>query len=384
MKLGATLTLIGLVGASAGALIVSQGCGGDSDNSSSSGGAQAGKAPPAEEGSPTTGSDERTFALNSISLGEADRGGNKNKDAWKSYGYNLDSRITNVTTAQSPDLGTVCKRAQGAPATVHQDGDQGTDNAFGKEILKLLDPFTPTPSKSLTDAIAAGDFTIMLKIKGLTDDAAQTNTGLSGNLLVGGAFSDDDTVRPTFTTADDWPYIADPQVSIAGAYINKGVFVNGKGGAQVKLSLSISGQSLSLTINKAIITFKHNPGSNSLEEGTIAGVINTEEFVTGISSVAGRFSKDLCSGSTVEGIKGSIRQASDMLADGTQDPGRACDGISVGLGFTAKRVGNPTKQTTVGAAPPDPCDPNAPQPDAGSSSGGNDAGNNQQDAGDGG
>jgi hypothetical protein len=361
MKLGTALTLIGL-GGLAGTVAVTQGCGGGSDGDNGTVAEQPGKVVPVEEGTPTSATEERTFALNSISLGEADRGGNKNKDAWKGYGYNLDGRITTVTDQKSPDLNRVCKRAQGAPATVHQDGDQGTDNTFGKEILKLLDPFTPTPSKSLTDAIVKGDFTILLTIVGLTDDAAQTNTGLSGTLLVGGDFGE---IPPTFTTADDWPFVKDPQVAIAGAYINKGVFVNGKGGAQVKLSLSISGQSLNLTINKAIISFKHDPASKSLTDGTIAGVINTEEFVNGISAVAGRFSTDLCSGSTVEGIKGSIRQASDMLADGTQDATQSCNGISVGIGFTAKQVGKPTKETTPGAAPPDPCDPNAPKEDAG-------------------
>ncbi len=364
MKLGAALPLIGL-GAGVATFAATQGCGGDSDNGGGKATDQTGKTVPAEEGAPTAATEERVFALNSISLGEADRAGVKNKDAWKSYGYNLDGRITTVQGATSPDLERVCKRAQGAPATVHQDGDEGTDNTFGKEILKLLDPFTPTPSKSLTDAIVAGDFTIMLKVVGLTDEPEQTNTGLSGTLLVGGKFSEDDSKVPTFTTADDWPYVQDPQVPISGAYINKGVFVNGTGGAQVKLSLSISGQSLSLTINKAIISFKHNPATKSLEEGTIAGVINTEEFVNGISAVAGRFSTDLCSGSTVEGIKGSIRQASDMLADGSQDPARSCDGISVGLGFTAKQVGKPTKVVQPEVPQDDPCNPTNNPQDAG-------------------
>ena len=369
MKLGAALTLIGL-GAGIATFAATQGCGGDSDDNGGTATQQTGKTVPAEEGSPTTSTEERVFALNSISLGEADRAGVKNKDAWKSYGYNLDGLITNVTGSSSPDLARVCKRAQGAPATVHQDGDQGTDNAFGKEILKLLDPFTPTPSKSLTDAIVAGDFTIMLKVVGLTDEPEQTNTGLSGTLLVGGKFNEDDTKVPTFTTADDWPYVQDPQVPISGAYINKGVFVNGKGGAQVKLSLSISGQSLNLTINKAIISFKHNPAAKALEEGTIAGVINAEEFVSGISAVAGRFSKDLCSGSTVESIKTSIRQASDMLADGTQDPNRTCDGISVGIGFTAKQVGKPTKVVQPTVPEDDPCNPTTPPGDDAGADGG--------------
>jgi len=131
--------------------------------------------------------------------------------------------------------------------------------------------------------------------------------------------------------------------------------VNGKGSTSVKLSVSISGQSLSLTINKAIISFKHNPATKSLDDGTIAGVLNVEEFITGVSSIAGSFSKDLCQGATVEGIKSAIRQAADILADGSQDPNKDCDGISVGIGFTAKQVGIPTKTVPEAPAPGDPC-----------------------------
>jgi hypothetical protein len=337
MKLSTALSLLGLgLGTVAFAI---PGC--SSDETSTGTPTAVGKVPPQPEGAATTGTEERTFALNSLYLGESDRSGTKNKDAWKSYGYNLDGLITVVNDPKAADLAKVCNRAQGAPATVHNDGDQGIDNAFGKEILKLLDPFAPTPSKSLTEAIVKGDFTIMLRIKGLTDDAAQTNTGLSGTLLVGAGFGD---TPPSFSPSDDWPYVADPQVPISGAYINNGVFVNGAGGAKVELALSIQGQTLALTINKALITFKHNP-PNDLVDGTIAGVIDTAQFVEGISSVAGRFSPELCSGTTVEGIKDSIRQASDMLADGSQAPGVACTGISIGLGFTAKRVANPTRTT---------------------------------------
>lgn len=378
MKLSTALSLFGL-GMGAFALVAAQGCGSD-DTSSTPTGGQTGKVPPAAEGSPTTSTEERTFALSDLQLGEANRAGVKNKDAWKDYGYNLDGQITKADKSDSPDLKNVCNRVQGAPVSNLADGTEGVDNSFGHNILALLEPFAPTPSKSITDAIKAGDFTILLKVKGLTDDPAQTNTGLSGTLLVGGDFPGD--APPTFTTADDWPFRSDPQVPINGAYINNGVFVNGTGGATVQLSLSIQGQALSLTINKAIITFKHQP-PNDIVDGTIAGVISTEEFVNGISSVAGRFSTDLCSGSTVEGIKDSIRQASDMLADGSQQPGAACTGISVGLGFSGKRVANPTKTAPEGTVPPDPC--TTPQ-DAGTTDSGN---NNQdqdagQDAGDGG
>lgn len=382
MKLSTTLSLLGL-GLGAVGLVAAQGCG---DSESTGGTSSAGKVPPAEEGAPTTDTTERTFALNQLFLGESDRAGGTSGEAWKKYGYNLDGQVTTAANPQSPDLANVCKKQAAAGVSVHQDGEEGTDNAFGKSIIPLLTPFTSNPSKSITDSLKEGDFTILLTVKGLTDVPEQTNTGLSGTLRVGGQFSEaDPPALPTFTTADDWPYVADPIVPLPGAYINKGVFVNGRGGATVNLAIGISGQSLSLTIKKAIITFKHNPATKEITEGVIAGVLDTEQFITGIGSVAGRFSSQLCEGSTVEGVKEKIRAASDMMADGSQNPAATCDGISVGIGFTGKQVGNPTKVAPTSEPPADPCKGGT---DAGTDSGtdsGTDAGTDSgSDAGDGG
>src|SRR5690606_5250191 len=106
--------------------------------------------------------------------------------------------VTVVENNASPALKEVCDRAAGAGATTHNDGTDGIDNSFGNAILKLLEPFAATPSKSITDNIRQGDFTILLKIKGLTDDPEQSNTGLSGEILVGAPFGDNKT--PTFST----------------------------------------------------------------------------------------------------------------------------------------------------------------------------------------
>jgi hypothetical protein len=358
MKLGAALTLFGLCGGVA-AFAVASGCSSDSNDSSS--GSETGRIPPEETGALTSSTEERTFALNTIQLGETDRKGNKDQNAWKAYGYNLDALVTNVTDKNSPGLSKVCKLVPGGSATNHQDGAEGIDNSFGKNILQLIGTLAPTPSKDINDALTRGDFTVLLKIKGLNDDPQQTATGLSGTLLIGGKFGGDSGAQPTFTTADDWPYLADPQVPLTGAYINKGEFVNGKfangaGGATVKLAVSIQGNTLSLTINKAIVTFKNDPAGKALNEGTIAGVVDTEQLVSGIRAIAGRIQKDFCTpgNAALEGILTSIRQASDMLSDGSQDPSKVCNGISIGLGFTAKQVGTPTTTAAVSGGT-DPC-----------------------------
>lgn len=351
MKLVKSLSLL-VVGLGTVGIMASQGCGSSDDSGSSggTGGAAAGRTPPAAPAgaAPTTATDSRTFALNQLFLGETGRNGAPLKDAWKDYGYNIDGL---TTTKASTD---VCQRQGGADSAKQEDGKEGIDNAFGRTVLGFILGLVPTPSKTINDSIQGGSFTILLDVKGLTDSAEQTNTGLSGRLLVGGEFSDDATKKPTFTPADDWPYRANPIVPIEGAYINNGIFVNGSGGAKVELSLYIQGVALSLVINRAAITFKHQP-PNDITEGTISGVINTEELVTGIEKVAGRISTQLCGGSTLDTIKQTIRQASDIRDDGTNAAGVPCNAISIGLGFTGKRIGEPKTVAKDSPAPADPC-----------------------------
>lgn len=379
---------VGIVAAGAVATSVSLlgGCGDSEDNAS--GGDQTGKRPPGPpDAPPTPSNEERVFALNSIRLGDTDPSGNSSNDAWKSLGFNLDGRVTNVTSASSPDLGLVCKRPAGAAATIHQDGERGTDNAFGKEIIGLLGIVLGSPSRTISSAMAAGNFTVLLRIKGLTDDPAQTNVGLSGAQLVGGSFSD--AGAPAFSPTDDWPVVPGTQGTITSAYINQGVFVNGAGDT-LQLNFGINGQTLALNVRNAIITFKHNPsgaGGRTLEEGTIAGVVDTEEFVKSIIGIAGRFSAQYCEGSSRALIEQTIRKSSDSLLDGVADPTRDCNALSVGIGFTAKQVGIPTREAPpaesstgvcggdAGVAPP-PMPPPAPA-DAGA-----DADAGEPDAGD--
>jgi hypothetical protein len=352
MKLVKSLSL--LVGGLGVAGIMAQGCGGSSgtDNPDAGPGAGGGgRTPPAiPAAGPTTDTSTRTFALDKLFLGETGRNGAPLKDAWKDYGYNIDGL---TTTKDSKD---VCTRQGGADSAKQEDGKEGIDNAFGRTVLGFILGLVPTPSKTINDSIAGGSFTILLEVNGLTDDAKQTNTGLSGRLLVGGDYSNGVTPakKPTFATDDDWPYRAEPIVPIQGAYINNGTFVNGAGGAVVELSLFIQGVQLSLKINRAAITFDHS-APNEITNGTISGVINTEELVTGIEKVAGRISTQLCGGSTLDTIKQTIRQASDIISDGSNRAGANCDAISIGLGFTGKKIGNAKTLAKDVAPPPDPC-----------------------------
>lgn len=71
----------------------------------------------------------------------------------------------------------------------------------------------------------------------------------------------------------------------------------------------------------------------SAGKGTIAGVVDTEAYINNVRTVAGNISVSLCAPSTFDSIAQQIRQANDILLDGTNHNGTVCTGMSIALGF---------------------------------------------------
>ena len=315
----------------------------------------SGKPPPPDSGTATT--TVQTYALHTIHLGEADRSGTLSTTAWKSYGLNLDGLVTNK------DATTVCTLAQGAPKTNQVDGDNGIDNSFGETLLPIFATILSqqTPSVIETDTIDQGTWTVQLQITGLSADPNQTAPGLTAQIFTSGQY---DNGTPAFDSTTDWPVlstsVADGQTIASGskmvfanAFIESGQFVTQNAPDPLVLSLSLNGVPVELHLHDSTILFQHTVGDD-LTNGTIAGVLDTQEFITTLKSVAGQFSTSLC-GSAFDGIAQQIQQASDIMSDGTNVAGLTCNGISVGIGFDAKRVANPTKVVPPPPPPPDPC-----------------------------
>lgn len=329
------------------ALGIAVACGGSDEKSSTTGvdaggnvSATPGQPPdPPVGAAPTTATDARTFAVTSFTLGDLDRSGNVNADAWKTLGYDIDHLATNA----EGDVAKLCQRT-GNFATV-QDGENGIDNSFGHNIVALINTVNGSASKNLTTAALEGRFTLLIQVKGLSDDPAQTNTGLNGSVFFATPFGGDPDsgIRPTFTQADDWPYRNDTHVDLANAYVVKSDFVNGAGTGEFPLALALAGTTVILTVHHGTITFTHDPANQALIKGTIAGVVDTQALVDNMDALASRFTPPICPGPALTLIKNAIAGSSDILSDGSQDPTKPCNGISIGIGFEAKRVGNPTK-----------------------------------------
>lgn len=371
LSVGLGLGTLGLAMASGCSSSSSPAAAGDSGPAPSGGDAGAGLVPPTSSGSKTTSTTATNFALHTLQLGDTDRMGTTNANAWAAYGFNLDGKATTTTSTD------VCTLQTGAPMSVQIDGNgltaggcvsesdcEGVDNSFGENILPLvLTVAGSNLDSTLNTSINSGAFTVMLDIVGLTDSPTQTNTGITGQLFAGAKFAG----MPTWTTADNWPVVggallkggtvaSGSTIQFPDSYVVNGTWVSGAPIATLTLSLSIGGEMLQLNVHQATLTFDHTmPGHAA--NGTIAGVITTSELVSSLMAIAGHISTSLCNGGTFQSIAQQIEQASDIMSDGSNGPGKECDAISIGLGFTADQIAVPTMVAPATAPQPNPCSP---------------------------
>lgn len=287
--------------------------------------------PPEDPSGPAGDGDDVVLGISKLFLGDTDRNGNPDDGAWKSYGYNLDNfKSTNASK-------NLCKPRDNAKG-VHQDGENGIDNAFGKGILAAIGALLDDPSSQVNDAIDSGKFTVMLKLDKLGTGKDYSN--ISASLFGGGNLED----TPKWDGTDEWPVlfellengdITKPKVKL-NSYVNDRTWVGTAN--KLDLTVDISGTSLTLAINHAILSMDLDADNKGAKNGTIAGILQTDDLLASIKSVAGKFSADFCEGSTLDPILNQLAQSSDILSDGTQNPEKTCDGISIGLGFEAKAV----------------------------------------------
>lgn len=297
----------------------------------------AGLPPPAGPNHPGDGTGSTVFAISKLYLGDTDRAGVKSAAAWKSFGFNLDGK---VSTESSTDL---CKpRAGGKKSAVYPDGNHGIDNSFGKNILPIITGVAADASTAVNEGITKGSFTIMLSIEklGAGADYNPLTTKLYGGADLGHA--------PAFNGTDEWPVLPElldtptdiesAKVQFKTSYVTKNTWVSGSK-APLDLTLGVAGFSLTLQIGSALVAMDMDEAHTHAKNGVIAGVIDTEAFITELKKVAGAFSQDLCSGSTIESIANQLRQASDIMRDGSAGvPTKECDGISIGIGFDMATV----------------------------------------------
>jgi len=190
----------------------------------------------------------------------------------------------------------------------------------------------------VNNSIQAGNFTALLELECLppTGDVPVLTTKVFAGTTLG--------TTPKWDGTDQWPVEPDlltnpkdpqssslvfPQSSVTGTTFNAGK--NGTIVLTIPLMAQGVSTSIKLTLYAAQLTMTLSADRTSATGGVIGGVLNTEEFVTQVNNVG--VVLNLCGNSLLTSLVTQVRQASDIMSDGTQDPTKTCDGISVGLGF---------------------------------------------------
>lgn len=283
------------------------------------------------------------FVVSRLFLGDTTRAGVTSSTAWRDIGENVDGR---TSSAASTD---VCTPYAGAAKSVHEDGAGGIDNAWGKAIVPIITGVTPGISQQANDAIASGRSPLVLRFDGYSGQLDLPALPLS-------ALDAAPLGSPRFDGTDRWPIFARSydgsgaaKVVFAGASVSAGNVTTGARSRSLLLRLPSGTASFDLVIGVARITATLSP--KGLAQGTISGVIPVESLVQSFRlALAQSPMAPLCSGSTLDAVLQQVRQAADVLADGSQDPNKPCDGISVGIGFEAAHTG--IGDTAADPAPP--------------------------------
>ena len=275
-------------------------------------------------------------------------------NGWKQYGLNLDGL---VSTATSTGL---CLPQNNAPVkNVYPDGLNGIDNSFGKHLLPMFIGLDASFSTKANAALTNGDFTLLIKLGAL---GAAADQGPILTRVYGGAPL---SKAPEFDTDDCWPVTAESvtnpadvesaKLSLATSTLTANHWDSVTSG-DLDLPLKVAGFTVHLVIHHARLTMDLDAGHQNANTGIIAGVLDTEELVAALDQAFGSFDPSVCSGPTKDSIDAQIRQASDILKDTTQNPAKTCDGISIGLGFKAAKIGV-GKVAPPMTPVPNPCGP---------------------------
>ncbi len=287
-----------------------------------------------------TGGDA-VLAIRKIHFGDVDLAGIPSSTAWRSYGLNIDGKVSDET---STDL---CKPAAGAKEKwIYPDGIDGIDNSFGHSLLPIFPFLYPDFTQHANATIEQGRGTMIVRIQAPSPGSGPDEPLLSQVYF--GAFPPDKT--PKWNGQDVWPLDAlsldggdvdSPKTVLSSSYLAEGP----SGGRRwwsgdpltIELRIPVDAFDLNLRVHQAVLAMDLSP-DNAHATGILGGVLDTEEFVEEFLRLVVLFDPMSFCGLDpgLESVVQQLRQASDILVDGTQDPTKHCDGISIGLRFEAE------------------------------------------------
>lgn len=283
------------------------------------------------------------FALSHLYWGTKSFDGVESWDAWGSYGENIDGLVT------TSDFTAHCKPNGGAaPANAFPDGDAGVDNAWGKLVLPILRTASTTKVSDLDDATSAAlasEVTLLLDLSNLPNG--------DGGPIVATSYLGRSPAGTTWHRAPESFVDGVALGSFPASEIAAGAWDSRREDTTLEVPLVIDHSIVVLKIHRPRVWMPLDAAHTAATHGIVSGVLDTEELVAALRDWIGIVDPAFCDGTAVDGILSQIRQGSDIMLDGGQDPNATCNGISIGLGFDA--VTGEVDGFAEPYVPPTPC-----------------------------
>ncbi|MBI4952505.1 MAG: hypothetical protein HY908_10770 [Myxococcales bacterium] len=283
-----------------------------------------------------TPSPDAWFAVNEFWFGDTDWNGTSSSSAWQLFGRDVDG----VTTQN--DLTGHCQLYAGTPAAAANDAPGGIDNSWGRNLVPIMVGLNPAFGATINGSVGAGEFTLLVRLQGL--GAAATQASVPGLAYGGGTLGH----AATFDGQDCWPVndgtLTDPldldtsTLSFPDGALAADVWTSDLA-VTISLTVPNAGFDFPMKIHQAKLAFTLDADHQGATHGILSGVLDVNEFLAAMQAVAGSIDPSLCAGATWDSLANQMKQAADILVDGTQDPAVACNGISIGLGFSLARDG---------------------------------------------
>jgi hypothetical protein len=313
----------------------------------------AGLLRPDPGGSSPSGTGSVVFALSKLYYGDTDRNGfTAACEPWRQYGLNIDGK---TTTTHSTD---VCALNPGSALITQEDGENGIDNSFGENLLPILIALSgSTMSQKANATLLGGDETTLVRLDDL--GSGSDYSPFPGLVYHAASTSmppkwDGTDVRDVDIASLVSGSLSSPILMLSG-YMNGRTWVGTQGGTmRFDLHVTAAGHpGPPLPVSHVQITMLVDPGNGTATSGVISGILAPDDAVAWAQNMEGWVSTSLCSGSAFQSIAQQILQASDIMMDGTNEPGEACNRISFGIGFDATAV--TLGQVVSLPMAPDPC-----------------------------
>jgi hypothetical protein len=304
-------------------------------------GTDAGRLPPRPSASAASATTATVFAISKLYFGDLDQAGQPSTTAWKTYGLNIDGKVTAENSTN------VCTRIEDAICETQLDGDNGIDNSFGENVVPVIETLSAMFSSYVNQQIQQGGGTLLLQLDGL--GSSDSYAPLPGALYRAMPTPqpprwDGTDVRNVDTVSLIGGDISKPIALLPNGYMNDRVWVGGLASGTVYFDLQVTsdnggvGLMPPLPLQHVQVAMHVASGNGSAASGTLSAVARAQDVVAWLQLFAGTISTSLCSGAAFQSIASQFDQMSDIMANGTNEPGQPCDAISVGAGFDAVAV----------------------------------------------